>query len=89
MGHVKPLVLCEMVLALGFLTAIYDDATQHKTPSVCTELARSKTFGKIKRRRCCGTRAKVSWGMSNIVVQQGKSPFKDETIDSERLVSEG
>jgi hypothetical protein len=44
----------------------YDDATQHKTPSVCTELARSKTFGKIKCRRCCGTRAKVWWGMSNI-----------------------
>ena len=44
----------------------YDDVTQHKIPSVCTELVRSKTFGKIKRRRCCGTRAKVLWGMSNI-----------------------
>ena len=58
----------------------YDDATQHKTPSVCTELARSKTVGKIKRMRCCGTRTKVSWGMSNIVAQQGKNPFKDEAI---------
>jgi hypothetical protein len=36
---------------------------------VCTELARSKTFGKIKRRRCCGTRAKVSWGMSYIFAE--------------------
>jgi hypothetical protein len=51
---------------------------------VCTKLARSKTFGKIKRRRCCGIRAKVSWGMSNIVAQQGKNPFKDETIDDRR-----
>jgi hypothetical protein len=44
----------------------------------------AKTFGNIKRRRCCGTRAKASWGMSNIVAQQGKSPFKDETIDDRR-----
>jgi hypothetical protein len=28
-----------------------------------------KHFGKIKRRRCCGTRAKVSWGMSNIFAE--------------------
>ena len=34
--------------------------------------------------RYCGIRAKVSWGMSNIVAQQGKSPFKDETIDDRR-----
>jgi hypothetical protein len=55
--------------SLEVIWVSYDDATQHKTPSVCTELARSKTFGKIKCRRCCGTRAKVWWGMSNIFTE--------------------
>ena len=38
-------------------------------PSVCTELARSETFGKIKM---FGSRAKVSSCMLDIVAQQGR-----------------
>ena len=49
-------------------------------PSVCTELARPETFGKIKM---CDQRTKVSSCMPDIVVQQGKIQVKDEKTQTQ------
>ena len=56
---------------------------------MCTELARSEDFGKIKRRRCCGPRAKVPLYMSYIFVQQGNVPFKDAKAVTEDADANG